>query len=141
MGKLENDNILQTHFRERKKVSKDEDSFDSDLNQSFKDGTPEVFILKIIVQQQSLGHPVPKRIQHTMLPVVLTLSLFKIYYLQISSRKGRGWQCVGIINIHVVLHMRSERKSELFSFNVTTVRLSKIVAICLISAGKFSYSF
>lgn len=47
MGKLENDNILQTHFRERKKVSKDEDSFDSDLNQSFKDGAPEVFILKL----------------------------------------------------------------------------------------------
>ena len=49
MGKLENDNILQTHFRERKKVSKDEDSFDSDLNQSFNDGAPEVFILKIII--------------------------------------------------------------------------------------------
>ena len=47
MGKLENDNILQTHFRERKKVSKDEDSFDSDLNQSFKDGAPEVIILKL----------------------------------------------------------------------------------------------
>ena len=53
MGKLENDNILQTHFRERKKVSKDEDSFDSDLNQSFKDGAPEVIILKLSPERRS----------------------------------------------------------------------------------------
>ena len=53
LGKLENDNILQTHFRERKKVSKDEDSFDSDLNQSFKDGAPEVIILKLSPERRS----------------------------------------------------------------------------------------
>ena len=38
---------ILTNDREKNKISKDEESFDSDLNKSFQEGTPEVKILRV----------------------------------------------------------------------------------------------